>query len=95
MIDLFLNSWHWIKQDWNSHPLRFSIELLAWMLSISCSFLMALTVPDPPLIILYPLWISGCMLYAWAAWSRRSFGMLANYILLVTVDSIGLLRILV
>lgn len=90
-----MNTWEWIKQDWNSHPFRFAVELLAWMLSIACSFIMAITVPDPPLVILYPLWISGCVLYAWAAWTRRSFGMLANYMLLVTFDSIGLIRIVI
>jgi hypothetical protein len=34
-------------------------------------------------------------LYAWASWTRKSFGMLANYILLTTIDSIGLIRMLV
>ncbi|MEY4194497.1 MAG: hypothetical protein RLZZ226_865 [Pseudomonadota bacterium] len=94
MLEMILNTWEWIRQDWHSHPLRFAIELLAWLLSIACSFIMAITVPDPPLLMLYPLWISGCVLYAWAAWSRRSFGMLANYLLLVTFDSMGLIRIL-
>ncbi len=94
MLDIFMNTWTWIKQDWHSHPFRFAVELLAWVLSIACSFIMAMTVPEPPLLLLYPLWISGCALYAWAAWSRRSFGMLANYLLLVTSDSIGLLRML-
>ncbi len=94
MLEMILNTWEWIRQDWRSHPLRFAIELLAWLLSIACSFIMAITVPDPPLLMLYPLWISGCVLYAWAAWSRRSFGMLANYLLLVTFDSMGLIRIL-
>jgi hypothetical protein len=55
---------------------------------------MATTVPNPPLIVLYPIWISGCAMYAWASWTRRSFGMLANYILLVTIDSVGLVRML-
>lgn len=55
---------------------------------------MALTVPDPPLIILYPFWIAGCAMYGWAAWTRRSFGMLANYLLLTTIDSVGLIRML-
>jgi len=40
------------------------------------------------------LWITGCAIYAWAAWTRRSFGMLANYLLLVTIDSTGLVRLL-
>lgn len=84
----------WIKDDWNSNRLRFIAELLAWAISIGCSITMALTVPTPPLLALYPVWITGCAIYAWAAYSRKSFGMLANYILLTTIDSIGLVRLL-
>ena len=92
--DLFRPTIEWIKDDWNSHPFRFIVELLAWAISIGCSIAMAFTVPNPPLLILYPLWIFGCGLYAWAAWSRQSFGMLANYMLLVTIDTVGLARML-
>lgn len=84
----------WIKDDWRSHPFRFVIELLAWAISIGCSIAMALTVPTPPLLVLYPLWITGCAMYAWAAYTRKSFGMLANYLLLTTIDTIGLVRML-
>jgi len=55
---------------------------------------MMLTVPTPPLPILYPMWISGCVMYAWAAWTRKSLGMLANYMLLATIDSIAFLRLI-
>lgn len=84
----------WIRDDWHSHPLRFCVELLAWAISIGCSITMAATVPAPPLLVLYPIWISGCAMYAWASFTRKSFGMLANYILLTTIDSIGLIRML-
>jgi hypothetical protein len=84
----------WIKDDFHSHPVRFLIELLAWAISIGCSIAMALTVPNPPLLTLYPIWIIGCSLYAWAAWTRKSFGMIANYLLLVTIDTVGLVRML-
>ena len=87
--------WEWIKNDWSSNRYRFVIELLAWALSIGCSITMALTVPNPPLLILYPLWIIGCAMYAWAAWTRRSSGMLANYLLLVSIDTVGLIRMIV
>jgi hypothetical protein len=30
----------------------------------------------------------------WAAFTRKSFGMLANYLLLVTIDSVGLIRMM-
>ena len=92
MNDLLKPTFEWIKDDWNSHPVRFAIELLAWGISIGCSITMAATVPTPPLLVLYPIWIAGCALYAWAAYTRKSFGMLANYILLTTIDTIGLIR---
>jgi hypothetical protein len=85
----------WIKQDYKSHKLRFCLEVLAWAISIGCSITMAVTVPNPPLLALYPVWITGCAIYAGCAYSRGSFGMLANYILLTTIDTIGLVRMLV
>jgi hypothetical protein len=85
----------WIKNDYVSHPFRFVVELLAWAISIGCSITMATTVPHPPLLYLYPIWIIGCGLYAWAAYTRKSFGMIANYMLLVTIDSVGLVRMLI
>ena len=94
MIDFILNTFAWIKDDWLSNRFRFIVELLAWAISIGCSIAMALTVPTPPLLVLYPIWITGCAMYAWAAYTRKSFGMLANYILLTTIDTIGLVRML-
>lgn len=95
MIDtIFGPTIRWIKDDWTSNRFRFIIELLAWAISIGCSITMALTVPNPPLLTLYPVWIAGCAMYAWAAYTRKSFGMLANYILLTTIDTIGLIRML-
>ena len=92
--DLLFKTFAWIREDWHSHPLRFCVELLAWAISIGCSITMAATVPNPPLLVLYPIWILGCAMYAWAAWTRRSFGMLANYILLTTIDTVGLIRMI-
>jgi len=94
MHDIFRPTIEWIKDDYSSNSTRFIIELLAWAVSIGCSITMALTVPNPPLLVLYPVWISGCAMYAWAAYSRKSFGMLANYILLVGIDTFGLIRML-
>ena len=94
MIDLLKPTFDWIRHDYTSNRFRFCVELLAWAISIGCSITMAVTVPTPPLLILYPIWIIGCGLYAWAAWTRKSFGMLANYLLLVTIDSVGLIRML-
>jgi hypothetical protein len=94
MIELFRPTIDWIRNDYRTYPLRFCVELGAWAISIGCSITMAITVPNPPLLSLYPIWIFGCSLYAWAAFTRKSFGMLANYMLLVTIDSVGLIRML-
>lgn len=94
MNDGVAGIFEWIKSDYRSNPGRFAIEALSWAISIGCATTMAVTVPNPPLIVLYPLWISGCAMYAWASYSRKSFGLLANYLLLTTIDSVGLIRIL-
>jgi hypothetical protein len=94
MNDLLYNTFDWIREDWKSGKVRFVVEILAWAISIGCAIAMALTVPNPPLIILYPIWILGCAMYAWAAYTRKSVGMLANYLLLVTIDIVGLIRML-
>ena len=94
MINIVSSISNWIRDDWTSNRIRFIVELLAWAISIGCSITMALTVPNPPLLVLYPIWILGCAMYAWAAYTRKSFGMLANYILLTTIDTIGLVRML-
>ena len=85
----------WIQQDYKSNRTRFGLEVLAWAISIGCAITMAATVPNPPLLTMYPIWIAGCAIYAWCAYSRRSFGMLANYILLTTIDTIGLIRMII
>ena len=95
MNELLKPTFDWIRDDWNSNPFRFCLELLAWAISIGCAIAMAVTVPNPPLIILYPIWIAGCAIYAWAAYTRKSFGMLANYILLTMIDMVGLVRMVV
>lgn len=95
MNDILLNTFQWIKDDYKTYPFRFVVELLAWTISIGNSIVMAVTVPNPPLLVLYPIWICGCAMYAWAAYTRKSFGMLANYFLLVSIDTVGLVRMLI
>jgi hypothetical protein len=95
MNEILSGTFNWIQEDYKSNKFRFLLEVIAWAISIGCSITMAITVPTPPLLALYPVWIAGCAIYAWCAYSRRSFGMLANYILLTTIDTIGLARMLI
>jgi hypothetical protein len=92
--DILKGIFDWIREDYRSNRFRFVVEVLAWLISIGCALIMALTVPNPPLLLLYVLWIAGCAMYAWAALTRKCFGMLANYVLLTMIDSVGLVRLL-
>jgi hypothetical protein len=93
-MDFINGVYKWAKHDFHEWPLRFVLEITAWFLSIVCAVTMALTVPHPPFLILYPLFIFQCAIFCWAAWTRRSTGMVANYMLLVTIDSVALIRLL-
>jgi hypothetical protein len=85
----------WAKRDYNEWPLRFCLELLGWFGSIGCALGMTIFLPDPPLLPLYCIWVVSTSLYAWAAWTRGSFGMLANYVLLFVIDTVGLIKLII
>ncbi len=95
MNDIFYGIINWIREDWKSNRLRCILEVFAWVLSITCSLIMMLTVPTPPFLILYPLFILQCGIFCWAAYTRQSSGMVANYLLLVLIDSVALARLIV
>ena len=82
----------YIKEDWRENHIRCVLEILAWIMSVGCSITMAITVPNPPFLILYPIFIVQCAIFAWACRTRGSTGMLANYVLLVTIDTIALIK---
>lgn len=84
----------WTKQDYKSWPLRFILEVLAWIASIGCAVAMGCTLPNPPFWILYPLFITQCGVFGWAAWTRKSFGMVANYLLLMSIDTVAYIRLM-
>ena len=84
----------WIYHDYQSWPLRFVIEVMAWTMSIGANVMFALTVPEVPFLLYLTITVTSCAMYAWAAWTRKSAGMLANYLLLTTIDTFALSRVL-
>ena len=89
------NLWQYIKEDWKSNRVRFCAEVFAWACSVISAIIFAMSVPEVPVIPLYSIFISGCCASAWTCWTRGSFGLLANYIFLITIDSVGLIRYIV
>jgi len=92
MSTMFTPTLNYIRLDYRTNPLRFSLELVAWFMSIGCTILMGMTLPNPPFLFLYPAFIVQCVIFAWAAWTRGSTGMMMNYILISTIDVIAITR---
>ena len=88
------NTIRWVKQDYREHPMRFCLELFAWFMSIGCTIWMGYTLPNPPFIFLYPMFIVQCTIFGWAAWTRGSTGMVANYLLITTIDIVAITRMI-
>lgn len=95
ITNTILDIYRWAERDFREWPIRFILEITAWFMSIGCAIWMGLTLPNPPFLILYPLFISQCAVFGWAAWTRGSTGMVLNYLLLVTIDSIALTRLII
>ena len=86
--------WNWIQEDWCNNPVRFCLEVLCWLDSLACAIIVNTTVPNLPYLILYPLWVTGTLAYAWCAWSRGSFGMLATFLMIASMDIFGWSKVL-
>jgi len=95
MKNFLQNFVNYVHNDWNSYPLRFCAEVFAWSCSVVSAIMFAVTVPTIPVVPLYCIFISGCVASGWACYTRRSFGLMANSMFLVTIDSIGLLRMII
>ena len=94
ITNTFINIYNWAKNDYKVWPTRFVLEITAWAMSLGCSLTLAAGATDPLFIWLYPIFITQCAIFGWAAWTRKSTGMVANYILLVTIDLIGYIRLI-
>ena len=84
----------YVKRDWDSHPTRVIAELYGWAVSTGSSIVFALTVPNPPFMLMYPLWLSALFALTFCAASRGSVGMVALNISMMIIDMIGYGRLI-
>jgi branched-subunit amino acid permease len=94
ITNTFVNIYNWAKVDYKEWPTRFTLEITAWFMSLGCSLVLATAVTYPLFFYLYPIFIVQCAIFGWAAWTRKSTGMVANYLLLVTIDLVGYIRLI-
>ena len=94
ITNTFVNVYNWAKGDYKEWPARFVLEITAWFMSLACSLVLAAGATDPLFFYLYPVFITQCVIFGWAAWTRKSTGMVANYMLLAIIDLIGYIRLI-
>ena len=80
--------------DYRSHPVRWIVEALAWSGTLVNSILISATVPDIPWMICYPIWILGCIGYAWAQWTRRASLGMFSCLVFAAIDGVGFAKVL-
>ncbi len=90
--------WHttvnFIRNDWQSHPVRLCLETLNWLLNIAIAGTVSLTVPYTNWLYVYPIIFVALSISIFSAVSRGSFGLLLTSITLFSIDMIGFYRIL-
>lgn len=90
--------WHktveFIRKDWHSHPIRLILETVNWALNFVIAMLFTLTVPDVPLLVIYPLFFIALGISMYSAASRGSFGLLMTSVTIFLIDLVGYYRLL-
>jgi hypothetical protein len=90
--------WHttlkFLQDDWKSNPLRLAMETVNWALNLAIALIFTITVPNVPLLIVYPIFFVALSISIYSAISRGSFGLLVTSITLFIIDAIGFIRLL-
>lgn len=83
-----------LQADWKSDPLRLTLETVNWALNLAIALIFAITIPNVPLLIVYPIFFVALSISIYSAISRGSFGLLITSITLYIIDIIGFIRLL-
>jgi hypothetical protein len=89
-----LSIFQWIKDDYQSNPVRCSLEILAWFMSVGANIMFMWTVPHVPFMWYLSLTVASSAVFGWALWTRNSLGGLANYGFLVALDTVAIIRLI-
>lgn len=83
-----------VIDDWHSDPLRLALETVNWALNFATALIFAITVPDVPLRVVYPIFFVALSISIYTALSRQSFGLLITSITLLLINIVGYYRLL-
>lgn len=84
-----------IRQDWRSNPLRLCLEVYNWIMNVIIAVIFMWVAPaPPPMIWIYPLFLTTLCVSMYSALSRESFGLFMAGLTIFIIDSIGFIRVL-
>ena len=83
-----------IVSDWQSNPVRLILETVNWALNFATALIFAVTVPNVPLHVVYPIFFLALVISIYTAMSRHSFGLLITSITLLLINIVGYYRLL-
>ena len=86
---------NFIKADFDSHPIRFVVEVLAATLMIVAALILAITSPYPPMMYVYMCWLPATAMLIGCSFYRKSFGLVAIYFAYMFIDGYGFIRTLI
>jgi hypothetical protein len=91
--------WHktveFIRKDWQSNPIRLSLEVLNWVLNLVVAMTFTVTMPNVPFLIIYPMFFCCLSISIYSALSRGSFGLFMTSLTIFLIDIVGYYRLLV
>ncbi len=71
------------------------LETVNWALNFVIAMTFTLTVPNVPLLLVYPLFFTALSISIYSAISRGSFGLLITSLTIFIIDLVGYYRLLV
>lgn len=89
MID-YHRTLEFIKNDWHSNPVRLCLETYQWLMNVAIAFVFTYYSPEPPpLMLVYPAFLSTLAVGMYSGLSRESFGIFASALTIFVIDSVG------
>ena len=84
----------WIKEDYKSNPFRFICEVIGMFSNLIASLILMWFSPNPPMFIAYIFFLVATCFLMYGAFSRKSFGFTAMYLVYLAIDGIGFIKTL-
>ena len=84
----------WIKEDYTSNPFRFICEVIGMISNLIASLILMWYSPNPPMFIAYIFFLVATCFLMYGAFSRKSFGFTAMYLVYLAIDGIGFIKTL-